>query len=90
MIGVTGCGRASPGVALHYVGAAGNVKRQFEQHLGVERDHPRDGKEQGDPSNRRQREPKLAGARLLILRELSGENRQKDDIVDPQHDLEDR
>ena len=46
--------------------------------------------EQQDPRPHREREPDRAGARLLGIGEFAGENRDEDDVVDAEDDLERR
>ena len=43
---------------------------------------------QDHADHHREREAEVAGARLLLLRELRREDRDEDDVVDAEHDLE--
>jgi hypothetical protein len=49
--------------------------------------HPRDREQQADAHDQREPEPQPPGERLLLARELVGEDRQEDDVVDPEDDL---
>jgi hypothetical protein len=50
--------------------------------------HPRDREEEADPHQHREREAEAPRARALLLRELPGQDREEDQVVDPEDDLE--
>src|SRR5690606_31516397 len=51
---------------------------------------PRYREEQRQPAHESTHEPQAAGPRLLFPGQPAGENRDEDDVVDSQHDLENR
>jgi hypothetical protein len=52
--------------------------------------HPRDGQQQAKPGDHRQRQAQAAGPLTLLFAELTGEDRDEDDVVDAEDDLEHR
>ena len=65
------------------------MAEQREQGLGEVHD-PGDGQEQQNPRPHRDRQPEGAGALLLRLGQPARENRNEDDVVDAEDDLERR
>ena len=53
-----------------------------------EADHPGERDQQQDPGPHRHQQTQPAGTRLLRLGQLAGQDRDEDDVVDPQHDFE--
>ena len=56
--------------------------------VSVQRDDPGNRQQQQDAQDDRDREPETARGRLLLLRQVLRDDRDEDDVVDPEHDLE--
>src|SRR5690606_28524308 len=63
----------------------GDLLPEDPEERGGQADDPGDGEEQEDPNHHRQTKPEVAGSRLLFLGQLPREDRDEDDVVDPEH-----
>ena len=68
--------------------APGDLLAQDRKKRRGEPDDPTQGQEQKNAHDQRQPEPQAPGERLPLFGQLVDEDRDKDDVVDPQHDLQ--
>jgi hypothetical protein len=71
------------------VASADLVTQEAEERLRQPH-HPHDREQQRDAGQHRDRQPQLARLRALVRRDFVGEDRDEDDVVDAEHDLEHR
>ena len=69
--------------------AVDEMKRERRERLRQTRD-PRQREEQQQPRDERHRQAELARLLLLLARKPAGENRDEDEVVDAEDDLEQR
>jgi hypothetical protein len=70
--------------------APGDVEAGEGEHRLGEADDPGEREEQGHAPEQRQREPDLARHALLVLGQAPRDDREEDQVVDAEHDLERR
>ncbi len=76
-----------PAAQQDEVAAGERLAGELEQRIG-ERHHPSDRQEQADPRPRGERKTDRAGATAFALAQACDQNRNEDDVVDTEHDLE--
>ena len=69
--------------------AAGNLLAERGEERGGQPHHPRNRQQQADADEHRQRQAQLARPLALLLRQLPRQDRDEDDVVDAEDDLED-
>src|SRR3954462_8578921 len=62
-------------------------QRQREERLRETHD-PREAHQQQNAGDERERKPQATGLLLLRERKFSGENRDEDDVIDPENDFQ--
>src|SRR5687767_9154001 len=68
--------------------APGNPLLENREQIRGQSHDPRDRQQQRNAREHRQRQPDRATTRLLILRQPPDKNRNENDVVDPENDLE--
>ncbi len=79
--------RKRPPTIEHDVASRDHLREDREERLRQPHD-PGDGEEEEDPRDEGQPEADPVGALLALLRELPDEDRDEDDVVDPEDELE--
>ena len=83
--------RNKPAEQQHQIAAGNSTVQDGQREQRLRQPHdPREAHQEQDSRDERERETELARLRLLFLRQLAGENRDEDDVVDAEHDLERR
>src|SRR6266545_5577427 len=67
--------------------APGPAVAEEGEELAGEPHHPGDAEEEEEPRPEREREPEAARRRLRLARQLPGQDREEDDVVDAEDDL---